>query len=109
GRGEEPQSGALFRVDDHARPDRALAERPGAAVRPARRLGAAETAARAGRAIPERPELPVVPDDQRREHRPEPAGGEYRHQRRSAVEPGGAGAADRPGAPHGPDAAGAGL
>ena len=40
--------------------------------------------------------LPAVPDDQRRLDRPEPAGGQHRDQRRSALEPGRARAAHRP-------------
>ncbi len=55
------------------------------------------------------PRLPAVHHHQRRLDGPEPAGGQHGDQRRSAVEPGRAGTAHRPGAPHGPEAAGAGL
>ena len=55
------------------------------------------------------PRLPAVPHDERRLDRTESAGGEHGDQRRSAVEPGRAGAADRPRPPHGPEAAGAGV
>ena len=53
--------------------------------------------------------LPRFPDHERGQHRPEPAGGEHGRQRRFALEPGGAGAANRPRPSHGPVAAGAGF
>ncbi len=55
------------------------------------------------------PRLPVVHHHERRLDGPESSGGQHGHQRRFAVEPGGARTARRPGAPHGPKTAGAGL
>ena len=77
-----------------------------AGLRSAGRFGATEETSAVGASLSKRPELPPVRHHERRLDRPESPGGQHGHQRRSALEPGGAGAADRPGAPHGPAAAG---
>ena len=105
GRGLQPVAG-------HARADRAPPGR-GKAARlgpcAVQRQRAGRQARRAGRALPRRSELPPVPVHRRRRRGPEPAargGGGGQHG--PAVEPGGAGAAHRPRAPHGPVARRAG-
>ena len=105
----QPQGPHVLRVDDDVGPDRAAPEGPQAGLRAAGRPGAAEGPAGPGEPLPRRPDLPAVHHHQRRFDGLEPAGGQHGDQRRSALEPGRAGAADRPGPSHGPAAAGAGL
>ena len=66
-------------------------------------------ASRTDREISERSELPSHLHDQRRFDGPEPAGRQHGDQRRPAVEPGGAGTADRPSLPHGSEESGSHL
>ena len=100
---------AVLRMDDDAQSDRAAVEETQDRLRAARRLRAAEETAGNRQSVPERPAMPAVHHHQRRFDGLESSGGQHGHQRRFAVESGRARTAHRPGASHGPKAAGASL
>ena len=105
-RRERPQGGAVLRMDDDAGAGRGDSHAAEAEVRAAGWIGAAEATAAAGERISVAARLPAVHHHERGFDRPQPASGQHRDQLRPAVEPGRAGAADRPCPPHGPEAAG---
>ena len=101
------QGGGVQPVARHARTAAAAAQGPGVGTRPVPRRRAGAEAQGPGRPLPRRSEMPGVPVHRRGRRGAEPAARLGRAEHGSAVEPGRAGAAHRPGASARPEAAGA--
>src|SRR6266404_8022316 len=96
-------------MDDDAHVDRAANQALETRFRAARWIRPAEETPAVGAPVPARSGMPVVPHHERGFDGPQPPSGEYRDQRRSAVESGSTRTAHRARSPDGTEKAGAGL
>jgi hypothetical protein len=108
GEGDSTQARRLLAVGDDAEPRREGARHPEREVRPSTRRDEREGPQGGHGGVQLRPRVPRVPEHRRRRGGAELAGGRHGREPGTAVEPGGAGTADRPRPPPRAGAAGAG-